>query len=456
MGVRAFSLMLMIAAALVGCALVAGFPVEFGLFAVAAASVLILTAKCPEVAFALFLTAGEYKGDPRFQIPHIDLTVLFGIFTALGILWAVMQKRVRPAPPPFSMYFPFLIISCLSALSLMYTVAPVYGLEKTIRFTTLTTLAFFAPLYLFQARGKFKNFLITFIVVALGMLFDMFSKVGLGTREGDAVSAFGSDYLPVGSIMAAAFIIILLYFFLSDRSPARRALYILVFCPLILYGLMVSGARGPLISLVLTLAVIPVVSRRSDTESRRLRVWVLLVLILGGAYFSYTYQEFERMTRRMALFTEGGGASALERINMVKVALEAMSTMPYSLTGLGIGGFSVYYGAFDSVRGVYPHNILLELGSEIGVAGLLAGAFLIAWSLKRGYHVIKGSAGRNYYTAVSAFSVLLCSLIEALKSGDLNDNRLFFAMAGFLYSLDAGLEGREGKQGQSLHTDIVA
>lgn len=46
--------------------------------------------------------------------------------------------------------------------------------------------------------------------------------------------------------------------------------------------------------------------------------------------------------------------------------------VPSGLIGLGIGGFGMYYFHYDANRGWFPHNILLEVGSELGLVGLAA------------------------------------------------------------------------------------
>ncbi len=423
--------------------LMALYPAKFSLFAAAMVLLGILTMRHPEIILALFLTAGLYKGDPRFQVPHLDLTVFFAGLTLVSIVRGVYRKRIKLELPPFRMYFPFLIISGMSALSLMYTIAPVYGTEKFLRFVTLTSIAFFAPLYLFQDTdrhrtfpSKYRNFLVTYIFLTTTMLFDTYQKGGLAPDKEYAVAAFSSNYLSMGQVMGTAFILTLMYLFMSDSSIPRRAFYILALCPATMYGLMISGARGPVIALAITMAVIPVWSRGPHEQSRKIMIWVVIMLAVAGVFFWYTYNDFARMTYRMTALEEVRGNSVIERIYMAKSALEAMTKMPYILTGLGIGGFSMYYRGFDAVRGVYPHNILLELGSETGVAGLAAGILLLFWSFKKASMVMKKITGEAYFIAVSASAILLYAALNAFKSGDLNDHRIFFAYLGLIYSLD--------------------
>ena len=123
-------IMLMLMVPLIAGALTSVFPAKFTLFAVAGVLFVVLIAKYPEVLLALFINAGEFKDDPRFHIPFVDLTVLLGILMLISILWAVKQGRIKFTIPPMKMYLPFLAICLLSALSLMYTSALGYGTDK--------------------------------------------------------------------------------------------------------------------------------------------------------------------------------------------------------------------------------------------------------------------------------------------------------------------------------------
>jgi hypothetical protein len=419
--------------ALVAGALLASSPVKFTLVAVVTLLFAFLTIKYPEALFALFLTAGLYKGDPSLELPFIDLTILVALLLVAGIVFGVISKRITLTTPPLKMLAPFLVICCLSAISLAYTMAPIYGAAKLSRFVTLTSLAFFAPLYVFQERARFRNFLIAYVSVTIAQLFNIFHKGWLNPSVMDVNSY---EYLIVGYCLGVAFLMTFMYLFLIDNSLPRRILYVGFVCPVIIYGLMITGARGPFLSLIVTFAVIPILSKQPHAESGRLRFWAFRALIVGAIFIGFEYQFFARMTSRLMELEGGGGASALERVYMAKAALQALFTMPYFLTGLGAGGFSVYYTGMDSVNGEYPHNMFLELATDIGVAGLVAGILLTVWSFKKAALAVKKMTGTDYYIAVCAGSILLFTFLNSLKSGDLNDNRLFFAMAGFVFYLD--------------------
>ncbi len=357
------------------------------------------------------------------------------------------------------MYLPFLVFSLLAGISLLYTIAPVYGTEKLTRFVSLTTLAFFAPYYVFQESEdadfskKFRNFLIIYIILTGVMLYDIIQNGALNLDSEVAIGALGDQYLSIGRSMATTFIIVFFYFFMKDRSVIRRIFYIAAICPAAIYGLMVSGARGPLFALVATLVAIPFLLRQKRRERGKIRIWTVLVFLVAVGYFGYTYQEFARMTYRLDVLNDvGGGASVMERIYMAKAALNAMSTPQYLIAGLGAGGFSVFYKGVDAVRGEYPHNILLEVGSEIGIFGLTSLLLLLYWSFSKAYSLVKRAIGENYYTAVTILSIFIFMLLNALKSGDINDHRELFSAIGIIYALNRKIELSEVKGAENPAT----
>ena len=135
---------------------------------------------------------------------------------------------------------------------------------------------------------RFKNFFLTFAVVAVVMLADIIGKAGRGTIQ--EVSAFGSDYLALGYAEGAAFIVVFIYLYQAESSCKER------FIPPhtvsgLLYALLVSGARGPLLSLIITLAAITILAKRPHRESRKLAQTIYLIIARAG-YLYFNMGEF--------------------------------------------------------------------------------------------------------------------------------------------------------------------
>jgi len=135
----------------------------------------------------------------------------------------------------------------------------------------------------------------------------------------------------------------------------------------------------------------------------------------------------------MLVLTQGGGASFLLRMDFFKSSLKAFYENP--ILGLGIGGFSIYYSGID--RRLYPHNMILEVGSELGILGLASYFFLVTFGLSYLLSFYKNYEKEKKYSylLIMVLSVFVFSFLNTMISGDINNNRLFFAWIGVIYSV---------------------
>ena len=406
----------------------------------------LLSVKYPEISFALFLTAGVYKADPRlsFLPGFIDLTVLFGVFAIIGVLYNIfIRRKIRLIVPSIPILLPYLGIVSISLLSLLYTRAPIYGSDKLLRFLTITSTAFLLPFYLFQDKKAVDRFFIIFIILGLAMFLDIISG-GLKPENLGFKTAFGSNYLAVGRVCGIALTILFLYFLPQTKIFGYRVLYISI-SGILVFATFISGGRGPLISTFLTIFIILIYQFIisfskiiSKLSIRRISFSVLklgvVLLIISLLIFTIFYKYFQTIIIRMTLLREGLGASTLERLNRYAKSLEVITAFPTFITGLGIGGFSVYYDGVD-IRS-YPHNIFLEIGSELGFLGLLFFVLIVYFTVKRAISTIRRvKTGSDYFLILTILALFINMLINSSVSGDINDNRLLFTWIGMIYSI---------------------
>ena len=128
--------------------------------------------------------------------------------------------------------------------------------------------------------------------------------------------------------------------------------------------------------------------------------------------------------QRLMLLTQGSGdlgASANARVENFDVAWRMFEERP--IAGYGIGSFPVYYNGNDET--MYPHNILLEVASELGILGLSLLLILFAVSLR---NILRSKS--TYKTVIQAGSMFL--FLNSLVSGDLGDNRILFTFLGLM------------------------
>jgi O-antigen ligase len=435
----------------------------FAIAAVISPIAIYLACLFPEVMYATFLTAGTFKADRTlaFVIPQsIDLTLLFGTLTVVGASYSVVRNWSTLAYPPRLLVLPYLLFTIWAACTLTFTISPIYGADKFLRFATITSLALFAPFVLPRSIAVFQRLFSTFVLLAVAMVIDVLAG---GVRPGsfELRGAFGSDYLELGRAVGMGLLIVMLFFLVRQmylRKQGKR--WMLVFYAALSAflgaGLFLGGGRGPLLATVVTTAFmfinvsvnvvgnVPFPSRHSMHVP--LTTMLLVILITAGltAFAANTYRSYFAATwARFDVFFTSGGSSVAERARRFDTAAAIATTWPTSVTGVGIGGFTTAYGRYDARRGEYPHNVFLEIGSELGALGTFALTWMLVWSFRQWSATKRAGQIDLLFIGYTLFAMFIFQLFNASVSGDINDNRLLFACIGLIGAYTAMSRGLE-------------
>ncbi len=398
---------------------------------VAAIPLLFLGIKFPEIFFALFLTAGFYKADPRVPIPeYLDLTVLFGSLVVISILYRILRQGLKIPALPSKAIVPYLGLALMMLGSLLYTDATSYGTEKFLRFVTITALATFAPLFLFINLAAVRRFFYTLIIISTTMAVEaIFSSEGSFFR-----TAFGSNYIALARVTGMSLLAISLYFVIVGSALKKKLFWIAV-ATVNLVGLLAAGARGPVIALVVTIVTIIFLSWGVKMKRSTVKVLIataFVVLGTGSAFYLFP-EEVETLRFRLQVLVAepGGGTSAAQRLSFLNEALRAMDLSP--IIGVGVGGFSTYYIGQDTR--LYPHNIVLEVGSELGIIGIGFLLVLVGFCLLELIRMRQRADGNLHLLVSAILALFVYTFLNALLSGDINDNRVFFVWIGVTCAL---------------------
>jgi O-antigen ligase len=366
----------------------------------------------------------------------VDLTVIMLLCLAAGLTWRVLMPAGEMNSWNFRTIFlgqlspltAFLVFSTLVTLSYTYTTAPDYGASKLFRFLLIGTLLLISPLFLILTEDNFRRFARIFVgcsvATAVQLIFTLEFQKHDDTID---VTRIGAGWLIGMSIL------LVLFYPLLRGKRANYYLYLLVL-PICIAGLVASVARGPMVAL--SIAVL--FGLASWLRQGRLRGSTALALLFvfvvgfGGAFFALRQADLGKYTAKAGefktLLTEGGSSgSAGKRLNFYRATLPALADHP--ILGGGVGSWSVFYYGNDSRN--YPHNLLLEIAFEEGMAGLgvfLAFLFLVGvstvWMLRM---------TRSHFLALGLL-VLYC-VIVSLFSGDLDDNRVLWIWVGMTLAI---------------------
>jgi O-antigen ligase len=403
----------------------------FALAPIAAILLLYLGIKFPEVFFALFLTAGYFKADPRNPLPaYIDLTVVLGAVVIIGIAYQIWKKGLKIPVLPWQVVMPYAGLTLLMITSLLYTSAPTQGIDKFLKFVTFTTLATFAPLFLFKDLPTIRRFFYVLIFLSTGLALEAVFLTSSRTPS-------SATYLAFARITGLSMLIISLYFVMIDRIP-KKILWIAVGI-INLAGFVIAGAKAPVIAMAATIVLVTLFSVGTKMKKSTVRILAATVIaVVGSGLVIYLFPELtETLLRRF----EMAGADALdERSNLMQQALQLIASAP--LTGVGIGGaaFATYYRG-ETWYYQFPHNIVLEFGAELGLIGMCLFLGLIGFCFQELFHLKRKSGNGLYFLVVTVFALYIYMLLNSLVAGSIRDDRLLFVWIGVIYSLGKFLPG---------------
>jgi O-antigen ligase len=378
--------------------------------------------------FALFLFAGYYKADPRlaFIQTHLDLTLLFMILSFLVFFHRLLRK-------PFAQKIPagfikvaalFLLLASCFLGGLLISQSTGYGLDKTLRFIVLTGWAFFGTAFLITDFQSLRRFSWAVVIIATVMAIDaLLNYPGVGKVA--FVSALGSNYIALARAGGFGLLTTLAFLLLTEqRSLVRLSLWILAV--LQFWAALIAGARGPVLALILTFLVFFMLSVRGFAELKidqfawKLGIVAIIVAIIAGIVGQ---ELFPTLAFRTQVFITDLGDSAKMRLNLYEEAIKLWTSSP--IWGVGTGGFAIAVTGSAFIR-EYPHNIVLELGAEIGLVGVLVFIAMMYMAFRIGLAIVRNSSGLMRVTIRYLLVSVYFALLNAMVSGDINDNRILF------------------------------
>src|SRR5215831_12229200 len=322
-------------------------------FCVVAVAILggLLLMRYPEIALGLFFLVGLVKGDPSLSSTPVDLTVLVGVTVQFAVCYRIFIKRqTLHFPPEYFFYVPLLGIM---VLSLLYAPNLTGALDKLLRFVCLTGIGIVAPFVLFDDLRKITRF---FSVLILGgIAIGINSLTMLGGQE-RMVSPSGLN-TELGAASAVA--LILIWGLIFPRLSLVRRLFLYPVLGLLGVALIGSGGRFANVAAALCVLIGAFLYRKL--------FWDLLIVgglgILALPFFWIPQASFDYL-RSVLHPSQAMGT----RNDLMWLGVRMFSEHP--IFGVGAQGFR--YLSPNPLTYNYPHNLFLELGSEMGIVAALA------------------------------------------------------------------------------------
>ena len=395
----------------------------------------------PAIALMILSLTAIIKGYLINYFPVVevvDITVIATLIIWLGLVKILLEGNWKLPSEPTSIVYLFLIFGLLLGISYMYTASPDYGFRKILRFNTFAVTMFISPLLIIKSPADSKRLLSYFyflLVIIIGIMllqFVYFLKWGdfaIVLAYWNRISIPGANpiqvsrYLAIGAAMMIALLI---------RNRPSRSLHYFAILFVILLSIILSGSRGPLVSIIIGSIVYAILYERKHSS----RIFGYGILAIG-TIITLLLVLPESLTQRFFDISQGSvimTQQGVRRISTIATRYEfwSMSIQAWfsSITsffiGLGAGGFSSLFIWRDWHW--YPHNLFFEIIAELGLIGLVIGVLFIIKS----YKIINKGIQRGSFTDHSALWVAgtVVMFIAAQFSGDINDNRILWMFIG--------------------------
>ena len=371
-------------------------------------------------------------------IEILDITVIATIIIWLGLVKILLEGNWKLPSEPKSIVYLFLIFGLLLGISYIYTASPDYGFRKILRFNTFAVTIFISPLLIIKSPADSKRLLSYFyflLVIIIGFMllqFVYFLKWGdfaIVLAYWNRISIPGANpiqvsrYLAIGAAMMIALLI---------RNKPSQSLHYFAILFVILLSIILSGSRGPLVSIIIGSIVYAILYERKHSS----RIFGYGILAIGTIITlllllpeSLT-QRFFDISQGSVIMTQQGVrriSTIATRFEFWSMSLQAwFSSITSFFIGLGAGSFSSLFIWRDWRW--YPHNLFFEIIVELGLIGLVIGILFIIKS----YQIINKGIQRGSFTDHSALWVAgtVVMFIAAQFSGDINDNRILWMFIG--------------------------
>ena len=391
-------------------------PLKAVLLLIGGLAAFYLLVRHAEITLALFFLIGLIKGDERLASTPVDLTVAVGGAVLASVCARlIIGKRELTLPREYLLYLPLL---AMMIISLTYTPDLAGGVDKTLRFLCLTSIGIVSPFVLFDSVGKLRNFLLAMALGGLAIAINSLAMLGGSDR---LVSPSGLN-TELGAASAISMIVIWSLWF-PEWPLIKRALFYPVLGVLGV-ALIGSGGRFANVSAVLCLVL-------GTFLCRRLFVDVGVIGGLGALLLPFIWipqASFDYLSS-LAHPPQAMGT----RNDLMALGVKMFSEHPFF--GVGIQGFR--FLSPNPLTYNYPHNLILELGSELGLLAAVSFVAIAACAFWEIWKQLRDPGQASNSPVLTVFLLLIFVFLDAMVSGDINDLRFMWFVFGLPYVLRA-------------------
>jgi O-antigen ligase len=349
---------------------------------------------------AVLMFAGSIKGSPYMDWLPVDLTLAVAALLALFLFFGALHQRSHVRLPlPAIVGLASLLPGAAMSATTDYGTTKLAGLA-------LTMLSICAGFYLTGGRPDvLRRFVLAMICV--GLVFTTLAVRG-GPSVDDRLSLEGTNTIATGRLAGTAMVLLLTL----AMTKTRGRLLLIAAGASLAVPMIQTGSRGPVLAAAIAVMLVALVK---PGRGRLSRLALSVAVLAAGWYVLTNISGFG--AERIKESITGQITSTGRRDVIWSSALQWSVDHPL---GVGFGNFTqVAPTALDTDGSgrFYAHNVLLESFVE---GGWMLGLVVLAWIV---WVIVKlRPLARDRYVGAILAAVVF-SLVNALTSGDINDNR---------------------------------
>ena len=380
-----------------------------------------------QIAVALFvITIVTRLTSAYLGLSLIAATIMSLFFVLILFLTKKIKLGVNSYPELTSIYLLLLFIP----ISLLWTDSPDYGFSKMQIFMPLVLTSILTSKFIISEFDFFKRiYFVLFVIICISLLFggalariDLMS-VSSGNR-------FVLDKDAINSSVTIAnffgFSLIMMYGYYADIKKTYMKFIVILTSLLCGYFLFYTGSRGPIVALFFSFLFFRLINNKKRFQLLLLFAFGLMISIINPlSIISLLPQQFVDLLD-LRYLSEDAYVSVEERLFYYTKAINGIFEGNFLevFFGHGLGDYSDLLLNRDARA--YPHNLILEIGYELGLIAL----FLFVYLNIRLVNIHRNINSNNKFSFF--FILYYYLLIRSFFSSDLTGNYFVFT---FLFSI---------------------
>lgn len=372
-------------------------------------------------------------------LPSGGFTLLFSAWITVSVAFACLRGRHTLAVRTLLLSVPVLAsFALLGMMMLRLGVSPdqAYGSTKLQLYAADVLIILVGAVFVGTKARWVSLFVLALLATeGTGALIFMYDLVtgSAHTLFNGRFSLAAAEYpIDMGRASGEGLLLAIFTIISAQRRSIRVAAMVLA--PVLAISLVAAGSRGPMVAFVFGLLAL-LAFTAAGRQSRRRLLAVAGILLLAVVAVPLAVPSSTLARTLSTIVGSAAGLSSNGRSQLWALALTAFSH--HFWLGIGTGG-----GATLVPGLLYPHNLLLEVATELGALGLAAlvltlGGFVAA--LARCWRL---TAGPDRLVAALLISMFLTAVINSQFSDPIQGNGSVWLWGGMAVGMSARLAAR--------------